>query len=55
MRPEEKLQLDLRDFWRIDEGLDTYLKLDAKGMMERLKAHKEDAFCEVTDYAGTGK
>jgi hypothetical protein len=55
MGPEEKLQLDLRDFWRIHEGLETYVKLDAKGMMERLKAHKEDAFCEVTDYAGTGK
>jgi hypothetical protein len=55
MTPEEKLQLDLRDFWRIHDGLEAYVKLDAKGMMERLKAHKEDAFCEVTDYARTGK
>jgi len=55
MTPEEKLQLDLRDFWRIHDGLEAYAKLDTRGMMERLKAHKEDAFCEVTGYDGKGK
>jgi hypothetical protein len=55
MTLEEKLQLDLRDFWRIDASINTYLRMSAKEMMERLKAHKEDAFCEVTDYNGKGK
>jgi hypothetical protein len=55
MTPQEKQQLDLSDFWRIHDGLEAYVKLDAKGMMERLKAHKEDAFCEVTGYDGKRK
>jgi hypothetical protein len=55
MSPEEKLELDLGDFWRIHDGLQAYIKLDVKGTMERLKTHKDDVFCEVTDYGGTGK
>jgi hypothetical protein len=55
MTPEEKLQLDVRDFWRIHDGLEAYVKLDAKGQMERLKTHKEDALCEVTGYNGKGE
>ena len=55
MTPEEKPQLDVRDFWRIHDGLEAYVNLDAKGTMERLKTHKEDAFCEVTGYGGKGK
>jgi len=55
MTAQEKLELDLRDFWRIHDGLAAYAGLDAKGAMERLKAHKEDGLCEVSDYAGTGK
>jgi hypothetical protein len=55
MNAQEKLELDLRDFWRIHDGLAAYAGLDAKGAMERLKAHMEDGLCEVSDYAGTGK
>lgn len=55
MTPQEKLQLDVHDFWRIHDGLEAYVNLDAKGTMERLKTHKEDAFCEVTGYDGKGK
>ncbi len=55
MTPEEKLNLDVRDFWRVHDGLEAYANLDAKGVMERLRAHKEDAFCDVTDYSGNGK
>jgi Apea-like HEPN len=55
MTPDEKRELDVKDFWRVHDGLETYAKLDAKGAMERLRGHKEDGFCEVTDYAGNGK
>jgi hypothetical protein len=51
---EEKLKLDLRDFWRIHDGLEVYASLDAKATMERLKAHGEDGLCTVGDYAGAG-
>jgi hypothetical protein len=55
MTPDEKLSLDIRDFWRVHDGLEAYAHLDAKGTMDRLRAHKEDALCEVTDYSGNGK
>lgn len=55
MTPEEKLSLDVRDFWRVHDGLEAYVNLDAKGVMERLRAHKEDAFCDLTNYSGNGK
>ncbi len=55
MTPEQKLTLDLHDFWRIVNGVEAYAMLDAKAMMERLRAHQEDAFCELTNYAGDGK
>lgn len=54
MTPDEKLALDVRDFWRVHDGLGAYANLDAKGTMDRLRAHKEDALCEVTDYSGKG-
>lgn len=55
MTTDEKQRLDIRDFWRIHDGLDAWAHLDAKGMMDRLRAHKEDALCEVSDYSGNGK
>lgn len=55
MNEEGKLEEDIRDFWRIANGIEAYASLDARGAFNRLKEHKEDAFCEVTDYAGTGK
>ena len=55
MTPDEKRELDVRDILRICDGLETYAKLDAKGAMERLRAHKEDALCEVSDYSANGK
>jgi hypothetical protein len=55
MTPDEKLVLDVRDFWRVHDGLEAYAHLDAKGTMDRLRAHNEDAFCDVADYAGNGK
>jgi hypothetical protein len=55
MTPDEKLILDVRDFWRVHDGLEAYLNLDAKGTMDRLRAHKEDALCDVTDYSGSSK
>lgn len=55
MTPDEKLVLDVRDFWRVHDGLEAYAHLDAKGVMDRLRLHKEDALCEVTDYSGKGK
>lgn len=54
MTNDEKLKLDRQDLQRICDGLETYIKLDAKGMMERLKAHREDAFCSVSNYAADG-
>src|SRR5271166_1948989 len=54
MTPKEKLELDLRDFWRIHDGLLAYAGLDAKAMVERARAHQEDAFCRITNYAGDG-
>ena len=55
MTPDEKLVLDVRDFWRFHDGLEAYAYLDAKGVMDRIREHKEDALCEVTDYSGNGK
>ena len=55
MTAEHKHELDVRDFWRVYEGLETYANLDAKGAMERLRGHKEDGLCDVTDYSGNGK
>lgn len=55
MTPEQKLELDLRDLWRLWDGVEAYVTLDAKAMMERLRAHKEDAFCEVSNSTGDGK
>jgi hypothetical protein len=55
MGPQEKLELDIRDFWRIHDGLEAYAGLDTKGVMERLDAHKEDTFCEIRPASGRGK
>src|ERR1700693_1709236 len=55
MREEKKLELDLRDFWRIVDGLEAYATHDVKAAFQRLKEHKEDAFCNLPDYAGTGE
>ena len=41
MTPDEKLSLDIRDFWRVHDGLEAYAHLNAKGTMDRLRAHKE--------------
>ncbi|MDX6457820.1 MAG: hypothetical protein QOE55_1517 [Acidobacteriaceae bacterium] len=54
MTPQEKLDLDLRDLRRINDGLVAYA-VSHQEMMERLKAHKEDALCSVTNYNGDGK
>lgn len=54
MTLDKKLELDVRDFWRIHDGLETYAKLDVEAKMERLKTHKEDAFCEVSNHLGDG-
>lgn len=51
----EKNQLDIRDFWRIHDGLEAYAGLGPKETLERLKAHPEDAFCEVSNVSGSGK
>lgn len=55
MTAGQKRELDVRDFWRVYEGLETYAKLDAKGAMERLRGHKEDGLCNVTDFSGNGQ
>jgi hypothetical protein len=55
MTPDEKLVLDVRDFWRVHDGLEAYAHLDAKGVMDRLRLHKEDGLCEVRNYSGSGK
>ena len=55
MGPQEKLELDVRDFWRIHSGLEVYARLDTKATMERLKAHKEDALCTISPASGDGK
>src|SRR5260370_35325681 len=55
MTPADKLQLDIRDFWRIHDGLEAYAGLGPKETLERLRAHPEDAFCEVSDLSGSGK
>ncbi len=55
MGPQEKLALDVRDFWRIHDGLEVYAGLDTKATMERLKAHKEDALCVISPASGDGK
>jgi hypothetical protein len=55
MTAGQKHELDVRDFWRVYEGLETYAKLDAKGAMERLRGHKEDGLCNVTDFSGNGQ
>lgn len=54
MTAKEKLELDLRDFWRIHDGLEVYSGLDEKAMIERLKVHSEDGLCNVSDYSGAG-
>jgi hypothetical protein len=37
MTPDEKMSLDIRDFWRVHDGLEAYAHLDAKGAMDRLR------------------
>lgn len=54
MAHNEKDALDRRDLQRICDGLETYAISDPKAMMERLKAHKEDALCTVINYSGNG-
>jgi hypothetical protein len=54
MAHNEKDALDRRDLQRICNGLETYATLDAKAAMERLRNHKEDALCSVSDYSGNG-
>jgi hypothetical protein len=54
MSNNERDALDLRDLQRIAEGLAVYATSDPKAIMERLKAHKEDAMCTVRNYSGDG-
>src|SRR3954451_22957613 len=49
-----KLELDRRDFSRICAGLEACAKLDAKDFTSRLAAHKNEVFCNVAGYDGTG-
>jgi hypothetical protein len=44
MTVEQKHELDVKDFWRVCEALETYAKLDAQGAMERLRDHKKTGF-----------
>jgi hypothetical protein len=55
MTLDEKLRLDIDDFWRVHNGLEAYMGLGPKETLERLKAHREDAFCEIDSMDGTGK
>ena len=54
MAHSEKDALDRRDLQRICDGLETYAMPDPKAIMERLRAHKEDALCTVSNYSGNG-
>src|SRR5690242_15419694 len=54
MAHNEKAALDRRDLQRICDGLETYAISDPKAMMERIRAHKEDALCTVSNYSGNG-
>lgn len=55
MDAREKLEQDVRDFWRIHNGLEVYAGLDTKATMERLKMRKEDALCTIAPASGEGK
>jgi Apea-like HEPN len=50
-----KLELDVRDFWRISNGLEIYAGLDTKATMDRLREHKEDGLCTITPASGAGE
>src|ERR1041385_1140471 len=54
MAQTEKDTLDRRDLQRICDGLETYAISDPKAIMERIRAHKEDALCTVSNYSGNG-
>jgi hypothetical protein len=54
MAHTEKDALDRRDLQRICDGLEAYAIPDPKAIMERLRAHKEDALCTVSNYSGNG-
>jgi Apea-like HEPN len=43
----DKQRLDREALSRIIAGVECYANLDAKGTMERLRNHREDAFCEI--------
>ncbi len=45
---------DEKDFERFLEGLAFFGKLDARQAMEHMKQHKEDAFCSIRHFSGTG-
>jgi hypothetical protein len=54
MGAKNKLELDVRDFWRIYHGLETYAGLDTNATMDRLREHKEDGLCTVSPASGDG-
>ena len=54
MTAQEKLELDLRDFWRIHDGIAVYAKLSVEEFRTRIETHREDLFCDVINYAGNG-
>jgi hypothetical protein len=55
MANDEKDALDRRDLQRICDGVEAYALSDPKAIMERLRAHKEDTFCAISNYAGNGE
>jgi len=55
MTGQEKLRLDIEDFWRVHDGLEVYAGLGVMEIMERLRSHQEDALCSLVDLKGTGE
>lgn len=45
---------DEKDYERFIEGIEFFLKLDAKQHMEHIRQHKEDALCTIRHFSGTG-
>jgi hypothetical protein len=54
MTQEEKLVLDVQDFWRIHDGLQCYL-VDSPAALARWKEHPEDALCDINSADGNGR
>ena len=45
---------DEKDYEQFLEGIEFFLKLDVREHMEHIKRHKEDAFCTIRHFSGTG-